>query len=441
MQNGDDERQETDRPDHTAVFIKMNNDGDDNHLATDGETAGDIDSDDETDAELLARARRGIEADVLEVLRAVETGALEDVRTMITRDPVLVLRAADTEGRSSFYIACMMDRPAVASLLLDVRGVDVNRANVRGVTPLFAASQDGRAAIVRLLIDAPGVDVNLVNSEGDTPLNVASYFGHAACVERLLRAPGIDANASGPNAPLHAAAQQGHAAIVAALLGASGVDVNRLDVDRATPLLVAAEQGHAAIVASLLAAPGVAVNLGDGDGTTPLLVAAENGHAATVALLLAAPGVDVNRATTESGTTPLGAACSGGHAAVVARLLGAPGIELDNHAAAHRRPLLLAATGGHDAVVRLLVWRGASLAGEFANDVVARARLEGHVATAAFLRAVRAAGGVEQYRAEPLRQVEREGARARRLGVCGGKRDLDRATAKGSSAAREQLVS
>ena len=143
---------------------------------------------------------------------------------------------------------------------------------------------------------------------------------------------------------LMTAAQNGYGTVVALLLD-MGAEVDATDKDGWTALMFAAQNGHAA-VAQVLLDKGAAVDvvsklLGD----TALILAAQNGHEAVAALLLD-KGAVVDAATKDGATARRGSristtACPGGEYGWTA--------------------LMWAAQEGHEAVVKLLLDKGAAV--------------------------------------------------------------------------------
>ena len=199
-------------------------------------------------------------------------------------------------------------------------------------------------------------------------------------------------------------AGEGHARVVSLLLDTNKVDINLKDTNGLTPLARAAENGHE-IVVGLLLQEGAEKGTRDCDGRTPLSRAAENGHEAVVQLLLSKStknetkdknsqmrlsrairymnmlrfdkqiGKDTKDQDSQTpllnaakeiewkdrlNRTPLSWAATGGHEAVVKLLLN-QGAEVESKDKDGRTPLSRAATNGHEAVVKLLLKQGAEV--------------------------------------------------------------------------------
>jgi len=69
---------------------------------------------------------------------------------------------------------------------------DVNKADLRGMTPLHAASMRDNAKIVDILCSVSDIDVNPKDNEGRTPLMIACLLGNEEAVRRLVIMPDID---------------------------------------------------------------------------------------------------------------------------------------------------------------------------------------------------------------------------------------------------------
>ena len=267
---------------------------------------------------------RPMELDEAAVLGAARAGALDELRGMLTDNQVLVLRAADVDGRTAFYLACWAGHAEVVSFLLGVPGVDINRAKSTGATPLNVASQNGHARVIDLLLSAPGIEVNRATKFGATPLFIASQNGHAAVVDLLLSARGIEVNcqiSTTGTTPLFVASYNGHAAVVKLLLSAPGLEIDAARHSGATPLMIAAHRGHAAIAFSLVGRGARTHDVPDVPAAgQPEVHSREVGHAAIADYLRdvrAAGGIAKYRSEPRLQLLLLRALCSQGRASVI----------------------------------------------------------------------------------------------------------------------------
>ncbi len=209
------------------------------------------------------------------------------------------------------------------------RGVDVNQAQVDGMTALLWAAHHDEPRIAKLLVDAKA-NAKAANRYGATPLSLACTNGSAAMVELLLAA-GADPNTrlKGGETPLMIAARTGKPGPVKALL-ARGADVNATERRGQTPLMWAAAEGNAEVVEALLQA-GADLRPRLPSGFTPLFFAVREGRTDVVRVLLKA-GADVNEAMQSRrssgraparGTSPLILAVENGHFELAVALLEA----------------------------------------------------------------------------------------------------------------------
>ncbi|MDG3006140.1 ankyrin repeat domain-containing protein [Paludisphaera mucosa] len=209
------------------------------------------------------------------------------------------------------------------------QGVDVNQAQVDGMTALHWAAHHDDLETARFLVAAKA-DVKRANRYEVTPLSLACTNGNAAMVELLLGA-GADPNTRlrGGETVLMTAARTGKLGPVRALL-ARGADVDARERRGQTALMWAAADGHAAVVEALLAAH-ADFRTPLPSGFTPLFFAVREGRADVVRLLLKA-GADVNEAMQPKknagrgparGTSPLILAVENGHFDLAVELLKA----------------------------------------------------------------------------------------------------------------------
>jgi ankyrin repeat protein len=191
-----------------------------------------------------------------------------------------------------------------------------------GCTALWLACDTGRDHTVRLLLGA-GADPSIATNFGSTPLIVASSRGHLEVVRLLLGHPAASINErdhEGRTA-LWFACRNGRDVMVRLLLGA-GADPSIATNLGSTPLMVAYSGRHLEVVRVLLGHPAAPINERDHDGSTALWHACRDGRDHMVRLLLEG-GYDPSIAT-NLGSTPLMVASSGGHLEVVRVLLGHP---------------------------------------------------------------------------------------------------------------------
>ena len=195
------------------------------------------------------------------------------------------------------------------------------------------AGRAERGAIAKVLLQVEGIDVNKANAPGYTLLHQASFHGHVEVVKALLDMEGIASNKATKttrHTPLIIACENGHEEVVKALLDMKGFNrpnVNNATTSGATPLYLACQNGHVEVVKALLDMEGIDVNKADSwPGCTPLHIASDCGHVEVVKALLNKNGIDANKLPAPQYGTPLSQAAAGGHVHVVEALLGVPNI-------------------------------------------------------------------------------------------------------------------
>ncbi|CAM9763513.1 unnamed protein product [Ascophyllum nodosum] len=306
----------------------------------------------------------------------------------------LISNGASASNSRSDGITALMGAAAgghaeVVKMLLKA-GAEVDAKDHDGVTALMNAAESGSLEAVEALL-AEGADAGAMSTTAFTPLIVAAAGGHLSVVKALV-AKGIEVDAMHPDgvSALMYAAAGGHPDVVAFLLGGEGAakaDPNLKHVQGGTALMEAATSESQEVVDLLLDA-GADPTIRDKDGVSPLMSAAAQGRTEACKVLIA-KGNDVN-AMANSGGTSLMFAAGAGHteaakvlldagADVNARLKAtaefleqarqlaqaiAEGGDEPTGDDAHRddvTALMVAAQGGHEDVLRLLLERGADV--------------------------------------------------------------------------------
>ena len=233
--------------------------------------------------------------------------------------------------------------------------VDLNAAQPDGATALAWAIHLGQRSMAEALLDA-GAKANTVDEYGETPLTLAAANGESALVTRLVKA-GAKPNTTRWNGEtaLMIAAGAGSVDTVRQLV-LHGADVNAADPRRGqTALMWAAAEGHEDVVGALVEI-GAKVNAASKSGFTPLVFATTDNDVESMNVLLKA-GADPNY-TLPSGSKPLMIAMAYRHTSAALALLDA-GADLTTRDRAGNAPLHLAAQVGDLALVKKLLEKGA----------------------------------------------------------------------------------
>ena len=253
-------------------------------------------------------------------------------------------------------------------------------------SPLHLTAYWGLSHITRVLVKQ-GADVHAEDAQKRTPLVCAALNGHGDVARVLLReGANVNTRDSSAATPLHAAVINDHVDI-ARLLLKFRADTNAKDKDGSSPMCLAASNGNLQMM-DLLLQMGANAQKNDERGVSPLELASRGGHAAAVQWLLF-KGVDVNTKNTfplteavyanqphvvrilldagvhinkvnELGHTALGTAVKQGNLNIVQRLVASgANVNASGTSLADESPLQMAAFGGNEALVTLLLSHGA----------------------------------------------------------------------------------
>lgn len=221
---------------------------------------------------------------------------------------------------------------------------------------LYEACAEGYVdRVQQLILRGAGVD----GKKGRTPLWIAVRNGRAAIVQLLLdNKAEIDIKGKDGFTPLLYAVYYGNYAIVETLLQDSrGSQQLETETGGYTPLRLAIAKGQKRVM-ELLLERGASMDAVYTDGYTPLSIAAYYGNHAIVETLLQDPGVSQHlEAKQRLGRTPLALAASEGHEEVL-RLLLTHGASLDTIDNKGDNPLTVAVWKGYDNIVQILLEQG-----------------------------------------------------------------------------------
>jgi ankyrin repeat protein len=285
------------------------------------------------------------------------------------------VNATQPDGATALAWAVHLGERRMAEALLDA-GANADTTDEYGETPVTLAASNGDAALLERLVAAGG-NVGAARWNGETAVMIAAGAGSLAAV-RLLVLHGADVNAAEPRGGQTAlmwAAAEGHRDVVAGLVE-MGANVNAASRTGFTPLVFAAIKDDVASVKTLLEAgakPDVALL----SGAKPIIVAMQYRHTA-VALTLLEGGADIN-VRDRGGNTTLHLAAQVGDINLVRALLARhadPNARTPKSAApmgargggglgrggtaGEQTPLMMAARGDHEEVMRALVEAGAN---------------------------------------------------------------------------------
>lgn len=285
---------------------------------------------------------------------AADFGSTEICRKLIQKGAEV--NAYDEEGSTPLCLATKSGHLETMRLLID-SGADVSSGDDDTLQPLHIAAKSGLAEAVKLLIskDAP---LNAVTSSEKTALHFAVEEGHVDCIHELLVGDAnVNLKADDVGAPLNVAATRGSLEIAKLLLEA-GAEIDSDDGNN-TPLHLAARYGHTSIVKLLLDDDADMDSL-NYYNQTALHLAISNGNFGTVKVLLA-HGAHLNSASDDS-YTPVVEAAKRGDLRTLRALIDAQGELLSP--GQYDLGFQEAAAGGHEDVMKELIYLGASPDGE-----------------------------------------------------------------------------
>jgi serine/threonine protein kinase len=253
---------------------------------------------------------------------------------------LLVSKGADINTRDNYGNTPLMtvDNSEILKLLIN-HGADVNFKNKEGRTPLMSVNI---SKIAELLIEH-GADVNAKDNYGNTPLITAKDPG----IVKLLIDNGADVNARN-NSSRNSLMNKNDPKTVKLLID-KGVDVNIVDDDGDTALLEATKPE----IVKLLIDSGAEVNVKNNDGDTPLFRGLNN---LEIAKLLITKGADVN-SVDSWGNTPIFTMIN----VETTKLLIDSGADIEARNIYGNTPLLNAIDSREDAIVELLIIKGANV--------------------------------------------------------------------------------
>lgn len=161
---------------------------------------------------------------------------------------------------------------------------DINKRDLRGITPLMLAAELGYEDIlVRLLFSE--ADINIIDNDGKTALFYAVKYNHYNIVRKLIdNGADITIRCIKNKDVMILSAEAGNIRMVKILLE-HGADVNAKLSNNRTILSIATHNNNIDLV-RLLVSQGATVNIIDTKGNTPLLIATQQGNVELVNLLL-----------------------------------------------------------------------------------------------------------------------------------------------------------
>uniref|UniRef100_A0A158PNG3 ANK_REP_REGION domain-containing protein n=1 Tax=Anisakis simplex TaxID=6269 RepID=A0A158PNG3_ANISI len=296
----------------------------------------------------------------------IEYGGQPEIQTISNLETAMHLAARS--GNETVLLAM------VAKLGPGAVQIVQNKQSKSGWSPLLEACARGHLGVARILLKHHA-RVDVFDENGQTALHLAAANGHVHLTHLLLQHKSfVNSKSKAGEAPLHLAAQNGHVKVVNILVQDYGASLEAITLDNQTALHFAAKHGQLAASQTLLAL-GANPNARDDKGQTPLHLAAENDFPDVVKLFLKMKQNNrgVLTAVDFNGFTCAHIAAVKGSLAVVKELMmidKAMVIQAKTKTM-EATALHMAATGGHEKIVKILLENGANAEDENAHGMTA----------------------------------------------------------------------
>ena len=205
---------------------------------------------------------------------------------------------ADVKGITAMMYACQVGCEELVKTMLENHKFHPTLHDQSGNGLLSFAVKNQKLHIVNLLLADKRVrdSINNRNTSGTSPLLLACTEGDHEMVQKLLSFQNVDVNSADNtgDSPLLHAVTGGYHELVLKLLENPKIEVNQPNLNGDTPLMCAANEGYNNIVETLLKRKDIEVNSANVDGYTSLMCASDKGHEKIVKSLLSHPAIDVN---------------------------------------------------------------------------------------------------------------------------------------------------
>jgi ankyrin repeat protein len=171
------------------------------------------------------------DSQIANITKAAKFDDVREVKTLI--DKGMSPNQKDPRGMPILMVAIQENSVKTVDYLINVKGIDLNQANMTDETPLMFASLYGLFPEVKVLVNQKEVPVN---RPGWTPLHYACTNGHVDIATFLLdKGAAVDARSPNETTPLMMAIRAGN------------IQLARLLLDRGADIRLRNQQGYSAI--------------------------------------------------------------------------------------------------------------------------------------------------------------------------------------------------
>lgn len=168
---------------------------------------------------------------IANITKAAKFDDVREVKALI--DKGMSPNQKDPRGMPILMVAMQENSVKTVDYLINVKGIDLDQANLTNETPLMFAALYGQLPEVKILVDQKQVPVNRA---GWTPLHYASTNGHYDIALFLLdKGATVDAPSPNETTPMMMAIRAGNIQLV------------RLFLDRGADIRIRNQQGYSAI--------------------------------------------------------------------------------------------------------------------------------------------------------------------------------------------------
>ncbi|MHC4798404.1 MAG: ankyrin repeat domain-containing protein [Planctomycetota bacterium] len=287
-----------------------------------------------------------------DIYQAIDSGHVELVSDIIEQNPDLI-NLPNSDNLTPLNLAAYRGQAEIVKILLNA-GADVTIGDNENSQPIHNAAVGGHLEVVDILINH-GVDINCQDDNGATALSFAVSYGRSEMVKYLL-SMGVDPTIKNTygRPPLHLAIMNRQFEI-AELLVQSGVSVDSISSKPFAPITWAIRNGDLAMI-EMFVGNGAKIQQTTPLGESYLHFAVFFNKPELVEYFVESE-IDVN-VVKRGNLTPLHIAAVLGHTDIATFLIDY-GAELNIPSADGGTPLHFARTARNEAMVELLLVRGA----------------------------------------------------------------------------------